>query len=474
MSAATPELSVVVPVYRNRQSLAALAARVRAALTPVCTYELVLVDDACPDGSGQLIEELAASDQAIVPLYLPANRGQHRAVLAGLAVASGSYCVIMDADLQDPPEELPVLLDRASAGDVDAVFAGRTGRYESRWRLLTGRAYRRLLSALLPLPRDGGVFVLLSRDAVERVLALRGPAPAVVAMIGCTGVRAVSVPVERAQRPATSTSAYTEMMRLVSAFRALRWAWLYRRQAPPAPSSHNRVQRAYFEERPIPRMVPVDTPYLRRHVDELIARAGLEPGARVLDVGCGMGRYTIPLADRGFEVEALDLSPVLLEALRAYDGGRDRIALHAADVADPPEELHERFDAVIGFFALHHVHDLEACFRGMQRLVKPGGTVAFLEPNPLNPLYYVQITVTPGMSWQGDGGIVRMRPRLLFAAMRAAGLTPQSVSRFGFLPPFAANTPVGAAAERRLERVRLWRAALPFQVFVARAPHGRP
>ena len=131
VSATTPELSVVVPVYRNRQSLAALAARVRAALAPVCSYELVLVDDACPDGSGELIEELAASDQAIVPLYLPANRGQHRAVLAGLAVASGSYCVIMDADLQDPPEELPVLLDRASAGDVDAVFAGRAGRYES-------------------------------------------------------------------------------------------------------------------------------------------------------------------------------------------------------------------------------------------------------------------------------------------------------------------------------------------------------
>ncbi len=473
MSASAPELSVVVPVYRNRQSLAELTARVRSALAPVCSYELVLVDDACPDGSGELIDKLAEGDEAIVPLHLPANRGQHRAVLAGLAAAAGAYCVIMDADLQDPPEELPVLLDRASAGDVDAVFAGRTGRYESRWRLLTGRAYRRLLSALLPLPRDGGVFVLLSREAVERVLALRGPAPAIVAMIGCTGVRAVSVQVERAPRTAKSPSAYTEMMRVVSAFRALRWAWLYRRRTTPAPTSHNRAQRAYFEERPKPRMVPVDSPYLQRHVDELIARVELEPGARVLDVGCGMGRYTIPLADRGFAVEGLDLSPVLLEALLAYDGGRDRIPVHAVDVADPPEELNGRFDAIIGFFALHHVHDLEACFRGMLRLVKPGGNIAFLEPNPLNPLYYVQITLTPGMSWQGDGGIVRMRPRRVFGAMRAAGLTPQAVSRFGFLPPFAANTRAGAAAERWLERVRLWRVALPFQVFVARAPDGR-
>ena len=83
MSATTPELSVVVPVYRNRQSLAALAARVRAALAPVCSYELVFVDDACPEGSCELIAHLAASGDVIVELYLPptagSTRGAHRA-----------------------------------------------------------------------------------------------------------------------------------------------------------------------------------------------------------------------------------------------------------------------------------------------------------------------------------------------------------------------------------------------------------
>ena len=128
----------------------------------------------------------------------------------------------------------------------------------------------------------------------------------------------------------------------------------------------------------------------------------------------------------------------------------------------------------MGFFAMHHVGDLGAatmgCAVSSSRAARSGSS----SPNPLYPLYYVQITLTPGMCWQGDGGIVRMRPRLLFGAMRAAGLTPRGVSRFGFMPPFAANTGVGAAAERRLERVPLWRAALPFQVFVARAPDGRP
>jgi SAM-dependent methyltransferase len=238
----------------------------------------------------------------------------------------------------------------------------------------------------------------------------------------------------------------------------------------PADPQHNAAQRTYFERRPKPRMAPADTPYVRRQVEQTIRRARLHPGARVLDVGCGMGRYTIPLADRGFAVEGLDLSPVLLESLRAHDGGRNRIPLHAADIAAPPPALRERFDAVVGFFALHHVHDLAACFAGMARVLRPGGRVAFLEPNPLNPLYYVQLALTPGMSWEGDGGIVRMRPRRVHAAMADAGLTPMGVERFGFLPPFAANTRAGTALEPLLERVPVWRPALPFQLFLATAP----
>jgi SAM-dependent methyltransferase len=238
----------------------------------------------------------------------------------------------------------------------------------------------------------------------------------------------------------------------------------------PVDPGHNRAQRTYFEGRPKPRMAPRDTPYVRRQVEQVIRRVPLRKGERVLDVGCGMGRYTIPLADLGFAVEGLDLSPVLLDSLRAHDGGRDRIALHAADVAAPPSDLERRFDAVVGFFTLHHVHDLVPCFAGMLQVLRPGGRVAFLEPNPLNPLFYVQIALTPGMTWQGDGGIVRMRPRRVLAAMREAGLSPVGVERFGFLPPFAANTRAGAVAEPVLERVPVWRAALPFQLFVASAP----
>ena len=129
--------------------------------------------------------------------------------------------------------------------------------------------------------------------------------------------------------------------------------------SPAQIASHNRYQREYYDGVVKRTMIPSGTPYLQRHVDQLVRVAGLKPGERVLDVGCGMGRYTLILAERGYAVEGLDLSPVLLQRLRVFNGGRFNIPLHSADVMDPPPALRERFDAIVGFFALHHMHELE-------------------------------------------------------------------------------------------------------------------
>jgi SAM-dependent methyltransferase len=225
---------------------------------------------------------------------------------------------------------------------------------------------------------------------------------------------------------------------------------------------HSRRQRRYFERSPKLGMRPADTPYLLRHVHELIRFADIQPGERVLEVGCGMGRYTLPLAKAGVRVEGLDLSPVLLERLKRFDGGRYEIPLHCADILDAPAELEEAFDVVVALFTLHHVHDLGATFRAMHRLVRPGGRVAFLEPNPYNPLYYLQILFTPGMTWEGDGGIVRMRKAPIFRGLREAGFVRPESARFGFFPPFLANRPWGGRLEAVLERIPVWRPMLPF------------
>jgi hypothetical protein len=106
----------------------------------------------------------------------------------------------------------------------------------------------------------------------------------------------------------------------------------------------------------------------------------------------------------------------------------------------------------------------------MASLVRPGGRVAFVEPNPFNPLYYVQIALTPGMTWEGDRGIVRMTRSRLFAALREAGLVEPEIHRFGVFPPAIANRKWAGPLERVLERFPPWRFALPFQLVGARRP----
>ncbi len=234
---------------------------------------------------------------------------------------------------------------------------------------------------------------------------------------------------------------------------------------PDEVTKHNGYQRHYFEAFEQPTLKPTDSLYLRRHVDAMMAFASIEPGDRVLEVGCGMGRYTLILAERGVRVEGLDLSPQLLEKLAEHNDGRYEIPLHGFDLLQAPAKLHERFDAVIGFFVLHHVHDVEASLAVAGQLVRPGGRLAFLEPNPFNPLYYVQILLTREMTWEGEKGMTRMRPKYLYPALRGAGVAGVSYRRFGFFPPFVTNRRLGARLESALEKLPVPHGAHPFQLF---------
>lgn len=219
-------VGVVVPVHRNARTLRELHRRLDAALGDHLEH-LVLVDDGCPEGSGAVIDDLAQVDPRVRHVRLVRNVGQHAAVLVGLRETSGDWVVVLDADLQDPPEAVPRLLERADGGDVAAVFGGRRGAYEARSRLLMSRAYKRLQGWLVSLPSDAGTFVALRRDVVDDLVALRGPAPSLVAMIGCLGRPVASVPVERARRPEGSSS-YSHGARALSAWRALRWVLWWR------------------------------------------------------------------------------------------------------------------------------------------------------------------------------------------------------------------------------------------------------
>jgi SAM-dependent methyltransferase len=234
---------------------------------------------------------------------------------------------------------------------------------------------------------------------------------------------------------------------------------------------HNARQRDYYRQpQRKPRMRPASSPYVQRQIDRLFQVAGLESGMKVLDVGCGMGRYTLQLVERGMEVSGLDLSPELLDRLAQYDGGRYGVALYCGDIADPPSDLPRDFDALIGFFTLHHMHDLRRCFRSMATIVKPGGIIGFVEPNGASPLYYIQIAATPSMSWSAEKGLLQMHDATVRRAMTHGGLSDFKSQSFGFFPPLIANVSGAAAVEAMLERVPMVRPGLSFKVFAARRP----
>jgi len=222
-----PDLSVVVPVYRSAETLRSLHARICGALdTAGVVYEVVFVDDASPDDSRRVLDELAAGDSRVIVRASGRNLGQHRAVLETLPHTRGDWIVVLDADLQDPPEAILDLLRKGREGFA-AVFAGRRGRYESAGRLLTSRVFKRLLNLGCGVPPDAGLFVAMNREMADRLLAFRARRPYLVAMMGCTGLPLASVPVARSARE-IGRSTHGSLARLRMGLLGVGWVLVWR------------------------------------------------------------------------------------------------------------------------------------------------------------------------------------------------------------------------------------------------------
>lgn len=247
MQASTPELTVVVPVFNNEDTVGPLVAELEQALEDrVAGHQLLFVVDASPDGSARRLFELAAANPSLDVIELSRRRGQNHAVMVGLRHARGDFVAIMDADLQDPPESLPRLLDCRSPG-VEVVFGGRAGLYESRPRLWTSRLFKRTMSLLTGLPPDAGIYAVFSRAVAARMLCLRVSHPMVVAMLGLCTRRHYSLPVPRHPRPC-GRSSYHAFHRLRAAWWALRCIaevrWRSRLRASPVDYGAGLIARA--------------------------------------------------------------------------------------------------------------------------------------------------------------------------------------------------------------------------------------
>lgn len=168
-SVAAPEISVIVPLYNEEEIVHELYRRVTAALEEMeLRYELVLVNDGSTDTTEDLLRDLGIADPRVVVLHLSRNFGHQPAVCAGIDAARGQAVIVMDGDLQDPPEVFDKLLQRWRAG-YDVVYAVRQKRKENLLKRTGYYLFYRLLRAVsdLDIPLDSGDFCLMDRRVVE-------------------------------------------------------------------------------------------------------------------------------------------------------------------------------------------------------------------------------------------------------------------------------------------------------------------
>lgn len=201
-----PLISVVVPVFNEAETLEELHARVSRALAGF-EHELVLVDDGSRDGSWEVMQRLAHTDERVRLVRLSRNFGHQVAISAGLDASRGEAVVTMDGDLQDPPELIPELVARWRDGH-DVVYAVRSERRgESRFKLLTAAVFYRIMQRIggIDIPADTGDFRLLSRRAVHALRAMPERARYLRGMTSWIGFRQTGVPYVRDARFAGTT-----------------------------------------------------------------------------------------------------------------------------------------------------------------------------------------------------------------------------------------------------------------------------
>ncbi|MCJ7659832.1 MAG: glycosyltransferase family 2 protein [Anaerolineales bacterium] len=205
---AEPIFSIIAPIFNEIQSIPELYRRVYEVMDSISEpWELILVDDGSTDGSTGVIRELAEHDNRLRPVIFARNFGHQLAVTAGLDYSRGQADVIIDADLQDPPEVILELIAKWREG-YEVVYAVRTDREGESWfKLVTASVFYRLIYRItdVDIPMDTGDFRLLDRKAVNVLNSMRERHRFLRGMSVWIGFKQVGVSYSRAARTAGET-----------------------------------------------------------------------------------------------------------------------------------------------------------------------------------------------------------------------------------------------------------------------------
>jgi polyisoprenyl-phosphate glycosyltransferase len=203
-----PIYSIVAPIFNEEETLPHFYQRVVAVMESVGeTFEVVFIDDGSRDHSYQMMQNLHKDDPRVHVINFSRNFGHQIAISAGLDHAHGRAVIIMDADLQDPPEIIPQLIARWKEG-IEVVYAQRARRLgETRFKLLTAAAFYRLINRLtsVDIPRNTGDFRLLDRSVVDVLVKMREQHRFMRGLSSWVGFRQEALQYERQERYAGET-----------------------------------------------------------------------------------------------------------------------------------------------------------------------------------------------------------------------------------------------------------------------------
>lgn len=208
MSHAEVEISVVIPVYKAESCLHELYRRLTASLTKITeNYEILLVEDHGGDRSWEIIRELSQKDSRVKGYQFCRNFGQHYGITAGLDHCDGDWVVVMDCDLQDQPEEIPRLYEKAMEG-YDVVLAKRGKRSDAFLKRVSSHLFYRCFNYLADLDYDPevGNFRIISRRVTDAVVTMREQLRFFGGMVDWLGFPSASIKVEHAERFSGETS----------------------------------------------------------------------------------------------------------------------------------------------------------------------------------------------------------------------------------------------------------------------------
>jgi polyisoprenyl-phosphate glycosyltransferase len=217
---AQPRVSLAIPIYNEEAVVPELVRRTTEVLDslPGGPHEIVFVNDGSSDGTLEMLETAAENDSRIVVVELSRNFGHQTALAAALDQVSGDAVVLMDGDLQDPPEAVPTLIDYYRQG-YDVVYVQRVNRKEHWWLRMCYFVFYRLLATLssIELPLDSGDFGLMSRRVVDEICRMPEHHRYLRGMRTWVGFRQIGIPIERAARHAGKTK-YSPLKLLKLAF----------------------------------------------------------------------------------------------------------------------------------------------------------------------------------------------------------------------------------------------------------------